>query len=843
MERCFDVKAATICAAVFSLATLIASVDKKKTISEEVQLFGHTDWTGEGTVTLSAGATLDLNGYSLEVDSLAGEGTITSKVSYVFDKTPTQTSATSPNTVKSYWEDASGNLTEITLTSPAWSAFADYAEYNNSNQRVCYAYAAEGRNFASKLPLVIEYAAPAALYADSYKIQAGNTPATSRGRAPNTWTVLGSNDGTAWTEIDSQSKVTWNTNEIKTFPLKTPGAYSHYRFRFTANNGDGNALEFFKMELGCKATYGLPSVKLNNATLSGDIDARGVELQVAGTVELAGHELAAGAISGSGTITDSGTYDLTTPSGTVTAIGTFYNSTLKPFNDADHWDGSNRAIADLNVNPQPGFIYTFDDATVVDSYRLYVGCSNTAKDETAQTTVKRTPKAWKLYGSPSASGDGDWTELDSREMETGWTMTSNWGEMRQYDFDNDAACRRYKVVFSENNGEQYLEFFKMELGSRAAAGTLRVAPPEGTTVNNSTLSISGNLAFVKDGAGTFTATKTQSYGCGTEVAAGTLKCGAAVSSSSSPFGAFGRGVVVRSGAVLDANGKRMTEYVRNTAAPYGQIVLDYGIVLDGGTLANGGNYTANHDQFRRIRLTKDSAFSLTHNAWLGTGDYSKSVVLLGGHRLSAHIASGKNLRMTNVTFLDGRVAISGDGTLAPTYYGDPTGAHDIPCVATNVDFTIGCALYMSRRLSVRDYVATYTGTANNEAKELSVYGTFRPETASFYGCTLKDGATIDLTAWPGAWPMVSAFTTGKTDLGFADSGEIAVNLAGRTDLKALAESADAHLFTWPLADGAPVVPGAVFVLDPVTASAGFKVKKDATGLRLFCNRGFMLIVR
>ena len=91
--------------------------------------------------------------------------------------------------------------------------------------------------------------------------------------------------------------------------------------------------------------------------------------------------------------------------------------------------------------------------------------------------------------------------------------------------------------------------------------------------------------------------------------------------------------------------------------------------------------------------------------------------------------------------------------------------------------------------------------------------------------------------------MVSAFTTGKTDLEFADSGEIAVNLAGRTDLKALAESEDPHLFTWPVADGVPVVPGAEFTLDPDTASAGFKVKKDATGLRLFRNRGFMLIVR
>ena len=833
-------KAATICAAVFSLAPIVASADK--TIDGEVKLSGHADWTDEGTVALSAGATLDLNGYSLAVDSLAGEGTITSKAAYVFDKTPTQTSATSPNTVKSYWEDASGNLTEITLTSPAWRAFADYAGYNNSNQRVCYAYAAEGKSFASKLPLVIEYAASAALYADAYKIQAGNTKETSPGRAPNTWTVLGSNDGTTWTEIDSRRSVTWETYEIKTFPLKTPGAYSHYRFRFTANNGDRNALEFFKMELGCAATYGLPTVKLNNATLSGDIDASGVELQVAGTVELAGHELAVGAISGSGTITDGGDYDLTTPSGTVTAIGTFLK--LNPFNNADRWGGDDRAIAALNVNRQPGFIYTFDDATVVDSYRLYVGCSDTADDTAAQITVQRAPKAWKLYGSPSASGDGDWTELDSREMETGWTMTRNWGEARQYDFDNAAACRRYKIVFSENNGAPHLEFFKMEFGSRAAAGTLRVAPPEGAAVENSTLSISGNLAFVKDGEGTFTATKAQSYGCGTEVAAGTLKCGAAVSSSSSPFGAFGRGVVVREGAVLDANGKRMTEYIRYAAAPYGQIVRDYGIVLDGGTLANGGDYVANHDQFRRILLTKDSTFSSTHDSWLGTGDYSKSVVSLGGHRLSVDIPSGKYLRMTNVAFLDGSVVISGGGTLAPTYYNDPTGAHDIPCVATNVDFTIGCALHMSRRLLVRDYVATYAGTANDETKELAVYGTFRPETASFYGCTLKDGATVDLTAWPetAGWPAASSFTTGNKTLAF-ESGTAAAHStvtvkidAGRSDVRALART-KGYLLNWS------ATPENVdFALDAGDDDK-YRIAAVSAGLVLYRAPGMMIIVK
>jgi hypothetical protein len=129
---------------------------------------------------------------------------------------------------------------------------------------------------------------------------------------------------------------------------------------------------------------------------------------------------------------------------------------------------------------------------------------------------------------------------------------------------------------------------------------------------------------------------------------------------------------------------------------------------------------------------------------------------------------------------------------------------------------------------------------------MTVADVFKPTVAAYYGCTMLAGSTMDLTAWPKAagWPMASAFgANGKTNLEFANSGEITVKLAGRDDLKALAKSGNPHLFTWTVVDGNPVIPGAEFVLDPDTKAAGYRVRKDTTGLRLVYTKGFMLIVK
>ena len=164
--------------------------------------------------------------------------------------------------------------------------------------------------------------------------------------------------------------------------------------------------------------------------------------------------------------------------------------------------------------------------------------------------------------------------------------------------------------------------------------------------------------------------------------------------------------------------------------------------------------------------------------------------------------------------------------------------------ATNVDFKINCALKVDKRFSVRDYEARcYSTTLNKSTAQMTVAGVFKPTVAAYYGCTMLAGSTMDLTAWPktAGWPMASAFTKGKTNLEFADSGEITVNLAGRDDLKALARSANPYLITWTVKNDAPVVPGADFVLDSATAAAGYRLRKDATGLKVETMRGLIII--
>ncbi len=243
---------------------------------------------------------------------------------------------------------------------------------------------------------------------------------------------------------------------------------------------------------------------------------------------------------------------------------------------------------------------------------------------------------------------------------------------------------------------------------------------------------------------------------------------------------------------------------------------------------------------KRMRLTDDSVLVVENDyGFVGENNVdAQTFVDLGGHTLEIQLSTGKYFRNYNTTYLNGTVAItSGTGWFL-------TGGNYV--TATNVDFKVNCALDVASPFQVRGYEANfYSTTSNNRDAPMNVSGVFKPTVAAYYGCTMLAGSTMDLTAWPktAGWPMASAFTTGKTNLEFADSGEITVNLAGRDDLKALARSANPHLFTWTVADGAPVVPGADFVLDPATAAAGFRVRKGSTGLKLIYTKGMMIIVK
>jgi hypothetical protein len=59
-------------------------------------------------------------------------------------------------------------------------------------------------------------------------------------RDPKNWQFQGSNDGSAWTTLDTQSNQSFaNRFEAHTYPITSPGAYRYYRLNVTANGGDG----------------------------------------------------------------------------------------------------------------------------------------------------------------------------------------------------------------------------------------------------------------------------------------------------------------------------------------------------------------------------------------------------------------------------------------------------------------------------------------------------------------------------------------------------------------------------------------------------------------------------
>ena len=203
---------------------------------------------------------------------------------------------------------------------------------------------------------------------------------------------------------------------------------------------------------------------------------------------------------------------------------------------------------------------------------------------------------------------------------------------------------------------------------------------------------------------------------------------------------------------------------------------DYNFILDGAVLRNTradvGNGSA---MIAALRLEKDLTWQLERSYGLiGTG-YRRGEVRLGGNTLTANIASGKNFLICNMTFDEGRVEIPvTNGTLVVGKSG--TASANGVVAATNVDFSVGCALTLYAPMDVGGYEALYEGTANTGTAALNVFGTFRPVTSNYYGCVLQDGATLDLSGWTGVWPWstTSAFTTGNKTVTFADGATVKV---------------------------------------------------------------------
>jgi len=144
-------------------------------------------------------------------------------MSYTADIIPTMTSDTAPSGVASASPIAGGT--------PAWKALNDSLSSPDTNfDRLIFTAGAGYLKYqftASKV--VTQYGITPHNYNDGAAV----------GQVCKTWTFKGSNDGTNWTTIDTQTDVTtgWTQGTRRLFQCANATAYTYYMLDMTAQNG------------------------------------------------------------------------------------------------------------------------------------------------------------------------------------------------------------------------------------------------------------------------------------------------------------------------------------------------------------------------------------------------------------------------------------------------------------------------------------------------------------------------------------------------------------------------------------------------------------------------------
>ena len=349
-------------------------------------------------------------------------------------------------------------------------------------------------------------------------------------------------------------------------------------------------------------------------------------------------------------------------------------------------------------------------------------------------------------------------------------------------------------------------------GTITGEGKLVVDVAGGNTVTNGSLALSGALQLEKTGEGTFTASKTgQTYTGGTVVSGGTFIPGAIGTSRTT--GASGSQITVGSGGVFNLNGRNAFQ--------------DYRFVLDGGALKNDVAIASVHEVvgIASITLVADSSIILDQHIGLYNSNKAQVNLNLGGHTLTLH--GGAALYMTNVKATQGRIVLTGE-TYASGTGGTRINCHTSPASDLSAAELVmnghSAVLVLASPFKVGAYECNSTYYVSNDGYkgQMHVYGRFAPNTDRFYGATLQNGATLDLSARTGCFNTKGSghILDAYCSLGFASGAAITVNLAGRTDLGAIAKSDLPLVVQWA------TEPNATFTLDPETAKR-FKLVKCA----------------
>lgn len=151
------------------------------------------------------------------------------------NQVPTMTSASTPSGSASASTD-SGNPDEA-----AWKAF----DHDKATNWVTAALSTTGTlqyDFGSGVTRIIT----------GYNLTAGSILVTpdEADRAPYSWTFEGSNNGSTWTVLDTQTAApAWTVRETRSYSFTNSTAYRYFRLNITANQGDSSYLAVIELEI------------------------------------------------------------------------------------------------------------------------------------------------------------------------------------------------------------------------------------------------------------------------------------------------------------------------------------------------------------------------------------------------------------------------------------------------------------------------------------------------------------------------------------------------------------------------------------------------------------------
>ena len=408
------------------------------------------------------------------------------------------------------------------------------------------------------------------------------------------------------------------------------------------------------------------------------------------------------------------------------------------------------------------------------------------------------------HATPTA--DADWRGLDLAKIADGSVIDLQ-GRSLTFAGFNGVVTAALTVTDSTTDAEH--------------PGELHLVVGEGADFVNQGYTFDGNFRLIKEGAGTFTAMKSdQTYTGGTLAAEGCIKFGVS-GGGSSPFGQTGMTVEVAAGATADS---------------WSRVINQYHFILDGGTLLNtrNGACADMNQSIGAITLTADSEMPFDPQ-----GSISQDKVLdnntvwdLGGHTLTIRYQGkdpdvwfGKNgSKSTSYKLIlkNGTVKTEGSGWWHDTVTdGTEGGSYDI-----------GTILRHYGTSTVSNLTVRTTSSNVGDTGLYRVYGTLSPISVYGFNTLMLDGSTLDLSMKTGAWSTTFENTTSSVT--FDENATITVNLKGRTDLPALLGG---YVITWETEPEA----SAVFTLDEQTKKRGYTVVRDTAGVKLINNGTLVLI--